>query len=1066
MSRRSPIVSVATPPFSLLALFLFFPASTHSQQPESKFRQLSVEQGLSFNEVYSILQDSRGFMWFGTFNGLNRYDGYKFTVYKPIPSDSTTLSAGSCNTLYEDAFGNLWINNSSRLTRYNRTTDRFERCLKGLWATTMCEDTVSDPSRPVMWFARLGGGLHRYDGAARTFTRYCYSATDPNAISSDSVFSVLVDRTGVLWIGTARGLNSFDNDQQKFTRYTNGPQHRIFKVYEGPDTLSGLLWIGAQNELLAFDRVKNSFSRYHAEGDQYNKEIQIIRYDSKGRLWVGWDGGIAFFDRETRRFIKYQEVLSDRWGYVTMPLFLGEDHGGTLYLSATRGSLYSYDDFKGKWNPVDAGTDHPFTFHELYRDRTGTMWFGTVADGVIKIDKARKPFTVYKHIPGDPASMSSSSATGISQDSAGVVWVGTLGGLNRLDPKAGTFTHFKYDPRSPSSLGNNLVWPVFDDGRGSVWLGTHGGSGLERFDIKRNAFEHYGYYWISSLYEDRQKTLWVGTGDGGVLEFDRNSNIFRRHFPPYTNPANLADTRAIAEDHEGLIWIAVMAGGVKAYDRKTGSWISVSDYHSTTGANKVGGGLHALCVDHEGTVWVGTHSGLQRFNRHDSTFTSYLAGNYISGILEDDRGNLWLSSTDGILKFDPRTGKVRKYDTGDGVTIWPSAVPTGYKSRAGEMFFGGMNGLLRFHPDSIRDNPHVPPIVITAFSKFNQPGQLDSAISEKKAIELSYKDNMITFEFAALNYTSPEKNQYAYQMVGFDTRWVYCGTERKATYTNLDGGNYIFRVKGSNNDGVWNEEGASIAVIITPPFWKTWWFMTFTFVSLLVSVGGTIRYIEKRKLMRRIEQLEQERTLERERARISQDMHDEVGSSLSEISILSELGRKRPEESESRMREISERAAEVIESVSEIVWAMNPKNDTLDNLVAHLRRYSVKYLSLAQINCKFTAPDVIPANHLTAEVRRNLFLVVKEALHNVVKHACASEVTITTLLSDTKLEITIEDNGKGFSVDENQQPGNGLASMNNRMRDIGGALAVVSSPNRGTSIRVSVVLPPKVEQSK
>jgi signal transduction histidine kinase len=292
-------------------------------------------------------------------------------------------------------------------------------------------------------------------------------------------------------------------------------------------------------------------------------------------------------------------------------------------------------------------------------------------------------------------------------------------------------------------------------------------------------------------------------------------------------------------------------------------------------------------------------------------------------------------------------------------------------------------------------------------------------------------------------------------MVGFDTGWVYCGTERKATYTNLDGGDYIFRVKGSNNDGIWNEEGTSIAVTITPPFWATWWFRVFAFVGVLVSVGGTIRYIEKRKLMRRIEQLEQERALERERARISQDMHDEVGSSLSEIAILSELAKQKPEEAGTHVQEISERASEVIDSVSEIVWAMNPRNDTLDNLVAHLRRYTVKYLSLAQIRCNFVSSDDIPSHHLTAEVRRNLFLVMKEALHNVVKHAAATEVNMTVYIADGSLEIVIKDNGRGFPIDRDNRLGNGLVNMRNRISDIGGVFRIESREGQGTQVAVA-----------
>ncbi len=325
------------------------------------------------------------------------------------------------------------------------------------------------------------------------------------------------------------------------------------------------------------------------------------------------------------------------------------------------------------------------------------------------------------------------------------------------------------------------------------------------------------------------------------------------------------------------------------------------------------------------------------------------------------------------------------------------------RSTDGEMYFGGEGGFVIFNPDSIRENLYAPPLVITGFKKFDAAVTLDSAISEKKAIELSYKDNMFSFEFIALNFTHPEENQYAYKLEGHDNDWTYCGNQQYARYINIEEGKYVFRVKGSNNDGVWNEEGISLAVIITPPWWKTAWFTVFLWVSVAGSIGGTARYIEMRKLKKKIDQLERERALEHERARISQDMHDEVGSSLSEISILSELAKKKPEEAGAHIQEISERAAEVIDSVSEIVWAMNPKNDTLDNLVAHVRRYSVKYLSLARIGCKFVAPDTVPATPLAAEVRRNLFLVVKETLHNVVKHSKATEVTMTVECEENRV---------------------------------------------------------------
>jgi signal transduction histidine kinase len=457
---------------------------------------------------------------------------------------------------------------------------------------------------------------------------------------------------------------------------------------------------------------------------------------------------------------------------------------------------------------------------------------------------------------------------------------------------------------------------------------------------------------------------------------------------------------------------------------------------------------------------------LNRLDRNAGIFSHVtvndgLASDKIIGILEDSRESLWLLTPKGISRYTPATRSIRNYDARDGVRL-DAALYTPYlKDGNGEMFFGGFSGLIRFNPDSIMDNLNVPSIVLTAFKKQEQQVKLDTAISEKKMIQLSYKDNVFSFEFAALNFVSGGKNQCAYRLEGFDEDWVYAGTKRTATYTNLDGGSYIFRVKGSNNDGIWNEKGTSIAVIVTPPFWKTWWFRVFGFVAILLSVGGSIRYVEMKKLKKRIELLENERALERERTRISQDMHDEVGSSLSEIAILSELAKKKPEESEAHIQEISDLASEVIDNVSEIVWAMNPRNDTLDNLVAHLRRYAVKYLNLAQIRCSFDAPENVPPHHLTAEVRRNIFLVVKEALHNIVKHAHAREVSVTVKLVDRSLEIQIGDNGKGFDLEELAESGNGLGNMNKRMADIGGVLTMTSRPDHGTRVamRVPVISP-------
>jgi ligand-binding sensor domain-containing protein/signal transduction histidine kinase len=1074
--QNSPFRSI------LCALFISFisPPSLAAQSTDIRFEHLTVDQGLSSNEVTAILQDSRGFMWFGTGgNGLDKYDGYAMTTYKTDLLDSTSMSGNWINTLVEDSHGDLWINAAGTLNRFDRVTGRICRHLSDQHVTSMCEDTSAGVSVDGLWFTTLGQGMYRYDRGRNAFTAYRHTPNDSNTISSDSAFCEFLDAANMLWVGTAKGLNSLDKMRRRFVRYASGPRTKVYTVFADPDQPARALWIGADDGLYMYDRSSDSFSRYrnnlgnpkrHADND-----VRTTYCDRKGRFWVGMKGGIARFDRSTRQYVSYQGGLwADTWGYVNKAWSVCEDRGGTMWMVSQWGPLRTYDERKNEWTPVQIMSDHEILFHALCEDRSGTVWFGTVADAVLKFDRARKPFSFYTNMPGDSTTLSSATVTGICEDASGAVWVGTLRGLNKLNPSTGKFTRYKHDDRNPLSLGHDEIWPILEDHAGKLWIGTNGG-GLDEFDKNTQRFIHHrnitrdslslASNQVYSLCESNDGRLWIGAG-GTVNEFVPELKIFRRHPPGYPKATAWSEVRAILEDHAGLIWIANPGGGLNSYRRSTDQWTQyVRDSNPGKSTKSIGDmGVRSLCEDRRGTLWVGTDGGLFRFERQSGTFTPFsvregLRNDYVDAILEDGKGCLWLCTANGLSRFDPLSATFRNYDASDGVVIGQCRLPTGHKNRKGEMFFGGSKGLLRFHPDSIQDNPYVPPIVITEFKKFDTPVPLDSAISEKTSLDISYKENVFSFEFAALNYTSPEKNQYAYKLEGFDADWTYCGTRRFATYTNIDGGNYIFRVRGSNNDGVWNEVGASIAVSVTPPFWKKLWFTTLFWLVIAGSVGGTMRYIEMRRLKRRIELLEQQQALEQERLRISQDMHDEVGATLTQISILSELARTEVEgsgESASHVERISEKSREVIDNIGEIIWAINPNNDQLENLVAYLRQYALQYFKSSHITCRFEAPDDLPPLLMSAQARRNIFLVCKESMHNVMKHSQAAEFTFMLRQLPRGLEIRMEDDGKGFSPEDLPGFGSGLKNMKRRMEEIGGTLTIGSRSGRGTCVALAV----------
>jgi signal transduction histidine kinase/ligand-binding sensor domain-containing protein len=709
------------------------------------------------------------------------------------------------------------------------------------WLTTLFCDQDG-----AVWIGHLAVGLDRFDPKTNRFTRYRHVEDEPRSLSAGAVHAILRDRDGVLWVGTDSGLNRGDPIGQRFIHY----QHVPGKVYSlsGSSVRAihqdreGVLWIGTDGGLDRFDHQEERFVHYqHDPQDPHSlshNSVQAIFEDQEGVLWIGTDDGLNTFDRRRQRFARYQNDPSDP-------------------NSLTVNWIWS-----------------------IYQDREGQVWFGTYSGGVNVYDRFAERFARYGVRPGDPNSLSSNHVWSIYEDREGILWIGTNGrGLDRFDRAQGTVAHFQHDPGDPHSLGHNVVRSIQPDGDGGLWIGTDGG-GLDRFEPQTERFIHYRHdpgdpYSLSHdairvLYVDREGVLWIGTNGGGVNRFDPETERFVRYRSDFNQPGALRGDSvwSITEDREGALWFGTAGAGLNKLDRQTGKF-TWYEYDSSD---------VMLCIheDLSGRLWVTTYgNGLYEFDRQTETFSVYregdgLASNAVYGILEDGDGILWLSTNDGLSRFDPQTGTFRNYDTSDGLQSQEFNSGAYHKSPSGEMFFGGIQGFNAFYPERIReDNPYVPPVVLTSLTQGGEPLDLGQATSSVQALTLNWPNNYFEFEFAALSFSRPEKNQHAYMLDGFDKDWVQAGTKRFGRYTNLPGGTYTLRIKGSNGEAVWNNEGTAVRVAVVPPFWQTWLFRVIVLVVLVAGAVGIYRQrvksIEARS--RDLEKEVQERTQEIEQRR-------------------------------------------------------------------------------------------------------------------------------------------------------------------------------------------------------
>jgi len=820
--------------FKFLLLAQFISLMAFSQNQQIRFERIGTKDGLSDPNVMCVTQDSRGFIWVGTRNGLNRYDGHQFRVFYNNPADSGSLSSNYIQKIIEDSKGNIWI------------------------TTT-------------------GGGLNKFNRETNRFTQFTHDPNNPNSLSGNIISNILEDKTGKFWIATNDGVNLFDPEKNHFMRFshdknnsTTVSNNNITDIFADS---KGNIWFGTQNGGLNRFLVKDStFINYQA--DSKNSEaisgnsIYTIFEDSRHRLWVGTTGeGLNLLNRETGKFRQFKHTLEDNSLSNNNILCINEDNNGNLLIGTENGGISLLDSTLQKFgnyvnDEIDDNSLSANSVHSITKDRDGNIWVGVFAGGINLFKNSTASFNHFKH-NFSASSLSNNFVLSIYEDRNDNLWVGTDGGgLNCFNQKTGASFLYKQNPTQNSITGNNIL-ALTEDSKENLWIGTWG-NGLSKLNLNTKKFTNFKFdnhstglssNNIYAITVARDGKILIGTFGGGLDIYDDQSNSFVHFKNDRNDTKSLSDDKiyTIIEDRAGNIWIGTADGGINLLDPSKTGFIHFNKENKNLITNTV----YHLLETRSGTIYACTTSGLNYFDPSAHRFIpiqslNNFASDYIYAALEDKKGNIWVSTNKGISKYDPETKTIKNYSVEDGLQGEDFKPHSAFKSESGMLYFGGINGFNSFLPDKIIEQSYNPPIVLTDFQLFtksvpiaqniNDGSPLKQDISETKSIRLSYNQSVITFEFASLDFSSPDKKIYAYRMDGFDNDWNIIRSKNSATYTNLNHGDYIFKVKSQNRAGEWSSDIRTLNVTIVPPFWLTWWFKILTFIFIIGSLLGFYKY--------------------------------------------------------------------------------------------------------------------------------------------------------------------------------------------------------------------------------
>lgn len=1019
-----------------ILFILVFTTSITSQYRSLRFENITIDNGLSNNSINCILQTSDGFLWIATKDGLNRYDGQNFKIYKNNPAIKKSLPENYVMCLLESKDGTFWVGTWGgglykfdpyyedfiRYDKQNDNNDDYIEC--------MIEDNLNN-----IWFGTMHSGVNKLNPATREIISYNKNQTGKYFFPDNEVTSIVQVNNRYLWIGTlTSGLIKFDPVTETFKQFKHNPadassvsSNYVWDVFNDGDKC---LYLSTENGLDKLDLVSETISHPLHIPIQLNiNSLATFRQaikDQYGNIWAGtynYNGLFLFPDSN----------VSDK---------------NFIYLQRDDNDQNSIISNRIRW---------------LYEDKSCNMWIGT-EEGISKLPNA-KPFIQYRYNASSRNGIGGKVVSSIIGSDKNKVWVGYGGGgFDEIDLVNNTFTHYKSLPDNSNSLSVDDVVCLYQDKYSVLWIGTSYG-GLNKFDPITKKFKRYQHNsdfnqgiksdWVQQILETSSGFFLIGTNDGLQI-FDRKTETFSDFNPENLNtkqslPANLS-INSLFEDSKGTIWIGTWLSGLYCYNPES-KWLD--HYMPVTGEVKSisSSKITSIYEDSKKNIWISTHSGgINKFNHAAKNFTRYstldgLPNDVVFGILEDKAGDLWLSTMKGLSRFNPASKTFRNYDQSDGIIHNQFNWHASYKDSNGRLYFGGNNGFIVFNPDEIKIDSSKLPIAFTSFKVFDKEATLPQSLPATKEIILNYDQNFFSIDFAALDLAPPHKHKYLYKLEGIDPDWILSENRTTAYYTDIEYGKYKFLVKASNADNVWSGP-VYLTIIIKPAWWMTWWFKVIIVIAIIFLGYLIYRY-----------RLNQLLKIERIRYNIASDLHDEIGSNLSSISVDAQVLKKSPSLSEKEYEltsDISKTATQTLDAMRDIIWFINPKHDEGEDILYKMKETAQRLL--AGIEWSFNASDNVRFDIFTLEQRRNIFLIYKEALTNVTRHSNAGKCEINIDALSDKFIISVTDNGVGFDINTVQKH-TGILSMQKRAQKINGTIKFERNASGG--MLVSLILETK-----